>query len=467
MSDEKPLEPESIDSKDKYITPTPRQGADEDLQIGDMKDNASNYDAVFGELTQDGPIYRSIGWYGTIVLMLKTQIGLGILSIPSVFNILGIVPGAILLSIVAALACWTSIMVGKFKLNHREVYGFDDAAGLIFGRVGREVVIWIHLLAFLSIGLNAVSNHAACTAIFVLIAALIGFLFSSIRTLGRITWIALLESLSLSPFPVQHSIPASPLNVLTVTIAVGVQNGPSTAPQGWVSDYNIVNKPSVADGVSAISTLIFACSATPGYFSIVAEMRDPRYFTRAAVISQFVSTLIYFTIGIVVYYYCGSMVASPALGSAGHSMKRISYGVTLPGLLASTTIFLHYPSKYVFLRLLRGSAHLTSNSFTHWATWLGCTFGCTIFAYIIASGIPVFSHLISLIGALLGFLLAYQPAGCMWFYWTGCERNGKWVTLACWSVFLIATGSFITVTGTYGSIVSIIDALASGEATRP
>ncbi|KAJ5718945.1 hypothetical protein N7493_007400 [Penicillium malachiteum] len=129
--------------------------------------------------------------------------------------------------------------------------------------------------------------------------------------------------------------------VLIVTIAVGVQTGPSTALQGWVSDYKIMNNPSFADGVSAISTLIFACSATPGYFSIAAEMRDPRYFARAAVISQFISTLIYLTIGIVVYYYCGSMVASPALGSAGHSMKRISYGVALPGLLASTTIFLH------------------------------------------------------------------------------------------------------------------------------
>jgi hypothetical protein len=42
----------------------------------------------------------------------------------------------------------------------------------------------------LSIGLNAVSGHAACTAIFVVVAALIGFMFGSIRTLGKIKWIA-------------------------------------------------------------------------------------------------------------------------------------------------------------------------------------------------------------------------------------------------------------------------------------
>ena len=42
----------------------------------------------------------------------------------------------------------------------------------------------------ISISLNAVSAHGACTAIFLAVAAVIGFLLSSIQTLGRITWIA-------------------------------------------------------------------------------------------------------------------------------------------------------------------------------------------------------------------------------------------------------------------------------------
>ena len=39
-----------------------------------------------------------------------------------------------------------------------------------------------------SIALNAVSSHAACTAIFVAIAAIVGFALASIQTLGYITW---------------------------------------------------------------------------------------------------------------------------------------------------------------------------------------------------------------------------------------------------------------------------------------
>ena len=42
----------------------------------------------------------------------------------------------------------------------------------------------------ISIGFNALSVHGACTAIFVAVAAIIGMLFGSIRTLGKVSWIA-------------------------------------------------------------------------------------------------------------------------------------------------------------------------------------------------------------------------------------------------------------------------------------
>lgn len=128
-----------------------------------------------------------------------------------------------------------------------------------------------------------------------------------------------------------------------MTIGVGIQKRPSSVSQvgPWSSDFRLINSPSFTDGVSAVSSLIFACSATPAYFSIAAEMRDPRFFTRALIISQIGSTLIYLVIGVVVYYYCGSHVASPALGSAGPIIKKISYGIALPGLLATTTIVIH------------------------------------------------------------------------------------------------------------------------------
>jgi hypothetical protein len=106
---------------------------------------------------------------------------------------------------------------------------------------------------------------------------------------------------------------------------------------------------------------------------------------------------------------------------------------------------------------------------THWATWLGCTFGVAVASYLIASGIPIFGGLVSLIGALFNALLAYQPAGAMWIfdYWKTDKqsRDWKWWAMATWSIILIVGGTFITIAGTYGAIADIIDSLK--DSTQP
>lgn len=78
--------------------------------------------------------------------MMKTQIGLGVLSIPSAFDTLGLVPGVICLLAVAVITTWSDYMVGAFKLKHREVYSIDDAGGLMFGPIGREIFGFVFCL---------------------------------------------------------------------------------------------------------------------------------------------------------------------------------------------------------------------------------------------------------------------------------------------------------------------------------
>ncbi|UPK90571.1 hypothetical protein LCI18_001506 [Fusarium solani-melongenae] len=416
-------------------------------------ENGSTYasshveDAVFGEVTEDGPNYRNVGWIATIALMTKTQIGLGVLSIPATFDALGVIPGVICLVVISAITTWSDYMIGVFKKRHPEVYGLDDAGFMMFGKIGREVFAiifmfyWIFVsgsaMLGISIGLNAVSTHAACTAVFVAVAAVATFGFASIRTLGKIGWLAWIGLVCIMTA------------IFSVTVAVGVQDRPAAAPKGgvWVSDYKLTNTPSFVDGISAISALIFAFSGTPAFFTIAAEMRDPKHYTRSLLWAQGIVTGTYIAIGVVVYYYCGSYVASPALGSAGSTMKKVCYGFALPGLL------------YIFVRILRGSKHLNSNTLVHWGTWLGCTGGITIIAYIIASAIPVFGGLVSLIGALLGTFMCFQPYGCMWLYdnWSRKDRDLVWHLMVCWSIFVVVSGTFCMVAGTYGSVVGIMD----------
>lgn len=120
------------------------------------------------------------------------------------------------------------------------------------------------------------------------------------------------------------------------------------------------------------------------------------------------------------------------------------------------------------MRFMRGTQHLTKNTPIHWMVWLGCTFGITIIGYLIGSGIPVFDGLISLIGALFATFMSFQPMGLMWlhdnFKRSHSERDWKWWAGVSWSMAMIILGTFIMISGTYGSIVGIIN---SPDRTAP
>lgn len=328
-----------------------------------------------------------------------------------------------------------------------------------------------------SIAFNAVTGGAHCTAIWVALAAVIGVCCGSIRTLSRIAWLAWIGMFSIMTasefelYPLKH-LPNKD-SVTIVTIAVGLQDRPAAAPQEGIfqSDYQIFSNPTTPSAFMAVSALIFAFSGTPAFFNIQAEMRAPTQYNRSLLTCQSVVTATYIIIGSVVYYFCGSLVASPALGSAGLMVKKVAYGFALPGLLVTTMLMIHIPAKYVFVRLLRGTKHMNSNTTTHWATWIGCTFTVTLIAYIIASAVPSFDGLVSLIGALVGTLMSFQPYGCMWLYdnWHRPreQRDWRWYGMVCWSVFVITAGCVMMVGGTYGSVVGIIGSFRAGGSVAP
>ncbi|CAG8938614.1 unnamed protein product [Penicillium salamii] len=430
------------------------------------------HDAVFGTITRDGPNYRNMEWLGASVLMMKAQIGLGVLSLPSAFNTLGLIPGIISLVGITFVTTWGSYELGQFKLNHPEIYGYHDSMGFVFGRFGFEVmtVTFGLFLVFccgsgllsISIALNSVSTHATCTAVFVALPAVVVFCLASIRTLGRITWLA------------WGGMACIFIALLIVIIGVGIQDRPdavSSAPGPWVSDWQLVAHPSFTEAMSAVSAIVFSLTGSPFFFAVVSEMRDPREYHKALYLCQGVVLCTFITISVVTYYYCGSYVASPALGSAGKTIKISAYAVALPGLCVSATLSVHMVSKFFFVRILRGSRHLSSNTLIHWVTWLGCVGTAILVAYLIASGIPIFDRLVSFVGAFLGALMVFQPLGIMWIYdnWNLYKRDRTLMFSLrfAWAIFVILLGTFLMVAGTYSSIVSIIDAMDANEGTRP
>ncbi|KAL1406706.1 hypothetical protein Q8F55_008412 [Vanrija albida] len=421
------------------------------------------HDAVFGDIAEgEGPNYRAVGPKGAFVLLTKVNLGLGVLGLPKVMNVLGLIPGLIVIFAIMIIFTYCATMIGKFKLAHPEVYSIADAAYVFGGRPAKEFWFFgltLQMIFFVAAGcvgistaLNAVSAHATCTAVFIAVGGVLAFLLGSIRTLGKITWIGWVGLASLL------------IAIFIVTIAVGVQDRPSAAPQHGPFDkeFRLFGKSTFAQATSGVNQILFAYGSTPMFFGVASEMREPRQFTRAMQGSMYFLTVIYVVVGTVVYVYCGKFVASPSLGSAGPLLKKVCYGIAIPGLLATLTLFTHMAAKNIFVRVLAGSKHLTSNSMVHWVTWLGITAGCAIIGYIIASAIPIFDTLLSFIGALVVPSLCVIPYTFMWWhdnfrYVPKEDRTLKLKFYAAINVVCFFIGIYLTAAGAYGAIDELIN----------
>ena len=102
-----------------------------------------------------------------------------------------------------------------------------------------------------STALNALSTHGTCTVVFVLVAAILNFLVSSIQTLDKISfigWVGLFGLMSA---------------IITLTISVGVQDRPAAAPQTGPYDLDviIVAHPTFLEAMPALSTVRSHCSS--------------------------------------------------------------------------------------------------------------------------------------------------------------------------------------------------------------
>lgn len=217
--------------------------------------------------------------------------------------------------------------------------------------------------------------------------------------------------------------------------------------------------------MTATTTIFVSSAGTSAFIPVVAEMRKPSDFRKALYTCMGFVTASYLTFALVVYAWCGAWVASPSLGSAGPVLKKVSYGIGLVGLVISACLYLHVAAKYLFVRLLRNSRHLQQNTLVHWGTWLGCTSGLSVIAFLLAEAIPIFNYLVAFTGSLCFAPLALCLPACLWMHDHAAWRSGQGVLkmTAYWlHVGLILLGIFICVGGTYGVVKQIIAAYANG-----
>jgi hypothetical protein len=68
---------------------------------------------------------------------------------------------------------------------------------------------------------------------------------------------------------------------------------------------------------------------------MIAELKEPRDFPKALTLLQTIDISLYLVAGVVIYYYAGDDVKSPALGSVSPLVSKIAYGVALPTVRSS------------------------------------------------------------------------------------------------------------------------------------
>lgn len=138
------------------------------------------------------------------------------------------------------------------------------------------------------------------------------------------------------------------------------------------------------------------------FFSFQAELEDPRDFKKALFLEQGIAVIFYMTISVVIYFFAGPLVASPALGSASPLVGKVAFGIALPTIVIAGVVNGSVACKYVYLRLWKGTNVVHQKSWKSLGSWWAiCAIGWLL-AWLLAEVIPNFNLFLGLIAALFG-----------------------------------------------------------------
>ncbi|BAE61174.1 unnamed protein product [Aspergillus oryzae RIB40] len=235
-------------------------------------------------------------------------------------------------------------------------------------------------------------------------------------------------------------------------IGVGVQY------KGGTSIY-ATQHTNIYHGFTAVTNIVFAYCAHVAFFGLIAEMEEPKDFTKALCLLQGFEIVLYVTAATVIYYYVGTGVASPALGSAGPVLKKVAYGVAIPTIIGAGVVNGHVGLKYIYVRIFRKSGRMAKRDFVSVGSWVAIGVTCWIIAWIIGEGIPSFTNIVSLISSLFASWFTYGLSGVYWLhmnwgYWFSSPRK---IALTILNFLIVGIGGTICGLGLYASGKAIHD----------
>ncbi|KAI3011277.1 hypothetical protein CBS147482_4617 [Aspergillus niger] len=304
----------------KDLKVTPASDASDDIRVASSSEVKVDDDSHEVFKQADGKVnFRTVSWIRASAIFLKMLFATGILSIPSVMYDLGAFPGAVNLVGWCVINAYGAIILGNFRTLYPQCHSVADMAQLIGGPMLRELVGFMFIVTYVitaasgiigvSAAFNALSLHSLCTVWFSFIATIIIAGFASVRKFSHIGWLTWVGFVSI---------------LAAVLIVV------------------------FAAGITASATIFVSSAATSAFLPVISEMRKPKDYPKAVYLCMSFVTSSYLAFALVIYAWCGKWIASPALGSAGTTIKRVAYGIALPGLIVSGSLYVHVAAKYLF-----------------------------------------------------------------------------------------------------------------------
>ena len=382
--------------------------------------------------------------------MICESVSLGVLSLPSAMSILGLVPGVILIIGLGLLATYTGYNIGLFRERYPHIQNLGDAGEILLGKFGRELfgtgqflfcifIMGSHLLTF-RVMMNTLTDHAACSIIFSIVGMVISITLSLPRTMKGMIWMSFVSFLSIF----------TAVMITMISVGIESESHPDPIIQATVET-------TLYTGFQAVSNIVFAYCAHVAFFGLIAEMESPKDFKKSLFMLQGFEICLYLTVAIVVYFYVGPEVTSPAFNSAGPLMSKIAFGIAIPTIIGAGVVNGHIGLKYIYFRLCAKSDLLHQRNKRSIGLWVGLGVSCWIVAWIIAEAIPVFSDLNGLISALFASWFSYGLSGVYWLHlnygqWTASPKK---IALTVLNMAVACIGLILCVLGLYASGTAI------------
>lgn len=337
------------------------------------------------------------------------------------------------------------------------------------------LLIGFHVLTGAKV-LNTLSGHSLCTAVFSVIATIMGIVMSAPRTLHHVSfmsmfsckYICILEAnLRTRSTNQLHLIAACMgIAILLFLIFAGIEKAPAYGYSGYYPTDGPVKTYAFplpgttwVNCMNAVLNITFLWVPQILFPTFIAEMEHPQDFPKALAVLAVISTILFIVPPAIGFRYLGQYSTAPAFGSLGVvSYKKASFGFVIVPTLIIGVIYANVTAKFIYLRILGKSRHAHSNTVIGWGVWMFVMVVIWLVAFVFSEVVPSMGDFLSLLSAafdsffgFIFFAVAYWQLNKGRLF-VGLGRT----SLTLLNVFIMVVGLFMLGPGLYAAVEAII-----------